>query len=458
MKSHFRKHLWFSRMLFALSLGLLFLPTGCAIPSASSPSATSSVSVAINPSTATVPEGGSLSFLATVKGVANTAVTWSVQEGTTGGSITSLGIYTAPNTLGTYHVVATSAADATASASAVVTIGPAVTSTPVGTFTTVGSMTVPRGNSTATLLPDGRVLIVDGEQSGPAAELYNPATETFQASSANIVGTPLLLNTGELLVLGTGAAELYDPKTDSTTPTGQLLVNQGIYTATVLGNGKALVLGTNDAEIYDPATGTFASAGPYAAALGKLLTTAITLADGRVLVLGSDPPQIFDPTTNAFSLTGSLSNTGVYGMDLYTATLLKDGRVLVAGGMSDWRTADAALYDPKTGTFAATGPMNDARDAHAAVLLADGRVLILGGDGWACSSGSCFYSGSLASAELYDPETGTFSRAGYMNMARTGPTAALLQNGDVLVTGGVRYCGIACFIGPTATAELYHPQ
>jgi len=460
-----RKHGWFSRMVFVVSVGMLFLPIGCdpstsATPSASSPSAPSSVSVTIVPSRATVPAGGSLSFLATVKGMANTTVTWSVQEGTTGGSITSSGVYIAPNTLGTYTVVVTSVADATASASAVVTIGPPVTPapapTPVGNFTAVGSMTVPRANSTATLLSDGRVLIVGGGQSGPTAELYNPATGTFQASSANILGPLVLLNNGELL--DTGTAQLYDPKTDSTTPTGHLLVNQGIYAATMLGNGKVLVLGTHDAEIYDPVAGSFASAGPYAAGLGQLLTTAITLADDRVLVLGSAPPQLFDPATNSFSATGSLSGTGLDGMDLYSATLLKDGRVLVAGGMSDWRTAAAVLYDPKTGTFTATGSMNDARDAHAAVLLADGQVLILGGDGWACSGTGCYFSGSLSSAELYDPATGTFSRAGYMNETRTEPTATLLQNGDVLVTGGLRYCGIGCFNGATATAEIYHPQ
>jgi hypothetical protein len=455
MKSQLRKHLWFSRMVFALSLGLLFLPTGCgnsptsATPSASSPSAPSSVSAAIVPSTALVPEGGSLSFLATVKGMADTTVTWSV----TGGSITSSGVYTAPNTTGTYGVFATSVADATARASAFVTIVP--TSTP---FTAVGSMTVQSADSTATLLPDGRVLIVGGPHSGPTAELYNPATGTFQASGVNIVGTPVLLNNGDLLVLGTGTAELYDPKTDSTTPTGHLLVNQGIYAATVLGNGKALVLGTHDAEIYDPATGSFTTAGPYAAALGNLLTTAITLADGRVLVLGSDPPQLFDPATNSFSTTGSLSGTDLDGADLYSATLLKDGRVLVAGGMSEGRTNAAMLYDPKTGTFTATGSMNDARDAHAAVLLADGHVLIVGGDGWACSGNYCYFTGSLSSAELYDPATGTFSRAGYMNVARSEPTATLLQNGDVLVTGGALYCGIGCFNGTTATAEIYHPQ
>jgi hypothetical protein len=457
MKSQLQKHLWFSRMVFTLSLGLLFLPTGCTNPSASSPSASpapAAVTVAINPSTATLPEGGSLSFVATVKGAANTAVTWSVQLGAPGGSITSSGIYTAPSTVGTYSVVATSVADPTASASANVTT---VLPTPpsASNFTPVGSMTVPRVGSTATLLPDGRVLIVGGGQTGATAELYNPATGTFQASSAGILGPLVLLNNGELL--DTGTAQLYDPRTDSTTPTGHLLVNQGIFAASLLANGKVLVVGTNDAEVYDPASGTYASAGPYAAAFTLLTVETVVLADGRVLVLGSYQPQIFDPVANTFSLTGSLSKTDLYGVDLYSATLLKDGSVLVAGGMGDTRTNAAVLYDPSTGTFTATGSMSDIRDSPAAALLADGRVLVLGGDGMTCSATGCYFSGSLSSAELYDPATGTFSRAGYMNVGRTAPTATLLQNGDVLVTGGDRYCGIACYLGPTATAEIYHP-
>ena len=221
MKSQLRKHLGFSGLVFALSLGLLFLPTGCenplssATPSApclpSAPSASSSVSVAIVPSTATVPEGGSLSFLATVKGVADTTVTWSVQLGATGGSITSSGVYTAPNTLGTYRVIATSVADTTASASAVVTIE-LPTSTTAGDFTAVGNMTTARAGHTATLLPNGKVLIAGGEGAGfQALASAGSSTRPFHPhvrphrhhDHASLCALPaILLADGRVLIAG----------------------------------------------------------------------------------------------------------------------------------------------------------------------------------------------------------------------------------------------------------------
>lgn len=213
-----------------------------------------------------------------------------------------------------------------------------------------------------------------------------------------------------------------------------------------------------DAEVYDPMSGSFSSTGAYAAALGDILVSAVALTDGRALILGSSPPQLINPATNSFAATGSLSGTALDGMDLYSATLLQDGRVFVAGGMGDSRTNAAVIYDPATGTFTATGSMNDMRDDQAAVRLNDGRVLVVGGDSMSCSTDGCYYSGSLSSAELYDTAKGSFSSAGSMNQARTGPTATVLQNGDVLITGGYVYCGIACGGNPTASAEIYHPR
>ena len=123
--------------------------------------------------------------------------------------------------------------------------------------------------------------------------------------------------------------------------------------------------------------------------------------------------------------TGSL-NTGRY---LHTATLLADGRVLVAGGYTvALDLASAELYDPATGTWTVTGSLNTARYCHTATLLPDGKVLVAGGINW--------YRLQLASAELYDPATGNWTDTGSLNTARCWHTATLLPDGRVLVAGG----------------------
>jgi hypothetical protein len=139
----------------------------------------------------------------------------------------------------------------------------------------------------------------------------------------------------------------------------------------------------------------------------------------------------------------------------HTATLLADGRVLIAGGTANDAgvLASAEVYDPKAGKFTATGSMATARYSHTATLLSDGRVLILGGFGATSvpSSGCCLGTTlptPLASAELYDPATGRFSPAGSMTTAREGHTATLLADGRVLIAGG--WDGVS-------SAELYQP-
>jgi hypothetical protein len=118
----------------------------------------------------------------------------------------------------------------------------------------------------------------------------------------------------------------------------------------------------------------------------------------------------------------------------HTATLLANGRVLIAGGndTNGHAVASAELYDPKTGTFSPTGQMTTARGYHTATLLADGRVLIAGGN-----PGAWSYQGPmLDSADIYDPQTGTFKATGSMAGVRAFHAAALLADGRVLVTGG----------------------
>ena len=472
MKSQLRKHLWFSRMVFALSLGLLFLPTGCANPSASAtPSASSSsssVSVAIVPSTATIPEGGSFSFLATVIGVADTRVTWSVQGGATGGSITSSGIYTAPNTLGTYIVFATSVADTTASASAVVTIG-SPTSTAAGNFTAIGNMTTARAEHTATLLPNGKVLIAGGEGDGfhslASAELYDPSTRAFAPTGSMIVPrsghSATLLADGRVLIAGGTqdfTAEIYDPSTGAFTATGDLTSIGGeVFTipgnvTTLLPDGKVFVAASNNAEIYDPHSGTFTPTGPYANLSDAYGITVTLLTNGKVLVTGCSDAygscsvgvtELFDPQSGTFGVTGPMM-VKYYPDYGYTATLLTDGRVLFLGS-GDFDFADAEVYDPAAGTFAFTGSASANHQLAPATRLTDGTVLIAGGQ-VPGGDGSGY-------AELYVPASGTFEFAGDMTLGRHEYTATLLRDGTVLIAGG-----FSIWPHPTSSAEVYKPQ
>jgi hypothetical protein len=116
--------------------------------------------------------------------------------------------------------------------------------------------------------------------------------------------------------------------------------------------------------------------------------------------------EIYDPKSGTFSLTGSTAAAPA----AHTATVLADGRVLVAGGneVIDRSLASADLYDPKTGLFTPTGSMATARTLQTATLLADGRVLVTGGESVGWNLAGPF----LATAEIYDPATGTFSPAG----------------------------------------------
>ena len=431
------------------------------------------MSVAIVPSTATVPEGGSLSFLATVKGVADTTVTWSVQLGATGGSITSSGVYTAPNTLGTYRVIATSVADTTASASAVVTIE-LPTSTTAGDFTAVGNMTTARAGHTATLLPNGKVLIAGGEGAGfqalASAELYDPSTRTFAPTGTMITPryahSAILLADGRVLIAGGTVnrgtsvltAEIYDPSTGAFTATGDLTSIGGeVYSppsgvTTLLPDGRVFVAATNNAEIYDPRSGSFTATGPYSNLSDAYGTTVTLLPNGKVLVTGCadaygdcsvGATELFDPQSGTFGVTGPMMIKYFpdYG---YTATLLTDGRVLFLGSNDFPDPADVEVYDPAAGTFASIGSAVSQELAPAS-RLTDGTVLITGGQ---VPGGN-----GSAEAELYVPASGRIEHVGGMNTGRHSHTATLLPDDTVLITGG-----FSVWPDPTSSAEVYKPR
>jgi Galactose oxidase, central domain len=167
-------------------------------------------------------------------------------------------------------------------------------------------------------------------------------------------------------------------------------------------------------------------------------------------------------TFGTFASTGSMHTPRAF----HTATLLNNGQVLVAGGLCSHSTqcstatalASAELYNPATGQWTVTGSMSTARYEHTATLLGNGEVLVTGGSSGPAGGGGTV---SLASAELYNPSTGTWSTTGSMPLAVESPGAALLQNGEVLVAGGSTYsvCGTGCdSLEPTAAAELYNPS
>jgi hypothetical protein len=245
--------------------------------------------------------------------------------------------------------------------------------------------------------------------------------------------------------------------------TGVLGAGRQIHTATRLADGSVLVVGGYDAGDLPLATATLFNPPGIFSPTGSLATargyhTATLLTDGRVLIAGGGPAswvhpgpylasaELYDAKTGTFSPTGSM----VTPREGHTATLLRDGRVLITGGddTGNHPTASAELYDPKTGTFSPTGSMATARAFHTATLLADGRVLIAGGDpsGWNFNS-------LIASAEIYDPSTGTFSATGSLIVGRAWQTATLLPDGRVLIAGGESNGG-----GDLLVAELYDPN
>jgi WD40 repeat protein len=334
-----------------------------------------------------------------------------------------------------------------------------------------------RAGHTATVLRDGKVLVVGGSGGSGnlrIAELYDPATGAWALAANPLYGrslhTATLLPNGEVLVMGghsTTDVEVYDPGR------GIWYVSRGRlktarpqgHTATLLPNGKVLVVGgsggsfLNSAELFDPVRGTSGRTGSLN--YGRYTHTATLLPNGKVLVVGGsqvdgigNTAELYDPATGLWTLTGGL----FYARYQHAATRLQDGRVLISGGLSSFnncpRPLDSVeLYDPATGNWYSVGGLNFARRMHQATLLPDGRVLVVGGDQPLCGQYPI-----LNSSELYDPATFTWTPTDNLNVSRVNHTVTLLANGKVLIVGGLggQNLTYSNWYAPTVSSVEFH--
>jgi Putative Ig domain/Galactose oxidase, central domain len=330
-------------------------------------------------------------------------------------------------------------------------------------FTNSGALTTARVAHSATLMGNGRILVAGGlvtnDLPTDTSELYDTGAQTAAASVPEMIETrsnhtaTLLCDLSHsdcsnalVLVAGgrtsDGGAELYDPVADTFAPI-TLPMSEPHFsgTATLLTNGQVLVAGGETAalEFFDPASRSFLA--PLTMSAVRTRHTATLLASGKVLITGGynqaaaflepgsvlSSAEIYDPVAGTIAAAGNM----IEARASHSATLLQDGRVLLAGGYNNTGPlATAEIYDPTTGSFTAIGNLVTPRSGHTAVLLPSGLVLLAGGQ---------YLGRMLPHAELFDPVKATFSNTGSLQVPRILHTmTAFGIAGQVQVMGGIK--------------------
>ncbi|WII70535.1 kelch repeat-containing protein [Bdellovibrio sp. 22V] len=399
------------------------------------------------------------------------------------------------------------------------------------TWSSAASLTTGRCFHTATLLPDGRVMVAGGRTENSislvtanyisSVEIYNPTTNTW-ASAASMTAqranhSAIVLKSGKVFIVGGRntstlvTTALYTPSSNTWAAGPSLTKSRKDHTTTLLPDGKVVIIGgmdnltlLADTTVYDPtagAVGSFSN-GPAMPAVRKLHTA--TLVGNRVFVVGGgsdtstyQDTMIYDPAANQWETFASLKSStrylhtaniagkylvilgGLPGTNynspvttpekldisgflwkseaslsiarfIPTAALLKNGKVLVAGGVytspSLGYPVTTEIFDPVTNTWSTGADSTAPRARATATVLQNGKVLVVGGQDSA---------NILNTTDIYDPDSNTWTAGPLLTKARSGHTATLLPNGKVLVLGGTGDFGGS--IRP-AEVEIYDPD
>jgi Kelch motif protein/galactose oxidase-like protein len=317
----------------------------------------------------------------------------------------------------------------------------------------------------------GKVVCETCSDTLDAAEIYNTKKGKFQVLKNKMTKpreshTQTLLERGGFLITGGFDGTGLATATAETFRRGKFLATANMsnpraaHSATRLDGGKVLICGGEDdtgtirdtCDIYTPKTKTFTPTANVMT-IPREDHTATLLDSGKVLITGglttgfstTDTAEVYDPVLDTFTAT---SNNLTDFKTSHTATLLANGKVLVAGGLDANALDTADLYDPTANSFTSTPDMNEFREDHTATLLESDQVLICGGEDAADSPESSFHN----SCEIYDAVLNTFTdTANVMTEHRGSHRAVLLENGKVLLIGGVEEADAQI------SAELYTP-
>lgn len=353
----------------------------------------------------------------------------------------------------------------------------AASAAPAGSWVAAAEMMDYRWDASATRLRDGSVLVAGGFYTGEgnascnrSAERYDPGADRWMdvtfLPEARCAHSATLLRDGRVLVAGgfhelpavLATAWIYDPGTDRWTAVAPMAAGRRNHAAILLGNGQVLVVGGLDAtgaalasaEVFDPATGSWSSAGGLSE--GRAGIVLEVLADGRALVAGGEGGQrgttatasadIYDPTTRRWQPTARMTVARAYAGSIR----LGSGIVLVFGGHTGSRfdtwTNTAELFDPRSGSWTATGSMSFASSRGRAATLANGDVLAVGGMG-----------GPIAPVERFEVSAGVWRFDASPIQARFGASLIGLDGGTILMIGGSTADGVLL-----RSAERYVPH